>query len=335
MKKRIIWIDLLRIIGMFGVIIIHIAGNTLNTFKLSGVPSIVYTMIYRLLYFALPLFVMISGTLLLNKDIDYKDIFKKYIKKMVLILLMFGGVYAFLEEYSINNTVELSSFTNILKRLITGDLWAHMWYIYLLISLYLITPILRNWVKQTSEKEQLFCLGVLYIFTILLNEISSIFNIEIAFTVPITTGFVFSYLLGNYLYNNELSSKVKSSFYFLGVVSVLAIILLTYFEMFEYLIQYTSTLCMIIAINVYIIFKDKEFSNKKVCNVICILGKCSLGIYLIHQLFINIIYKVIKFDLILKIPYLGIILYFLIIFIPSFVTIYLLKKIKIIDKYLL
>ena len=74
MKKRILWLDLLRIIGIFGVIIIHIVGNTINTFNLSGTSYIVYNIICKCCYFTLPLFIMISGSLLLNKDIFYKEI---------------------------------------------------------------------------------------------------------------------------------------------------------------------------------------------------------------------------------------------------------------------
>ena len=31
-KKRIVWIDLLRVIGVIGVILIHVVSNTINTF---------------------------------------------------------------------------------------------------------------------------------------------------------------------------------------------------------------------------------------------------------------------------------------------------------------
>ena len=66
MNKRITWIDLLRIIGMIGVLTIHIVGNTINTLGLTGTPNLVYTVICQSFYFALPLFVMVSGSLLLN-----------------------------------------------------------------------------------------------------------------------------------------------------------------------------------------------------------------------------------------------------------------------------
>ena len=336
MNKRLLWVDVLRIIGMFGVIIIHIADNTLYTLGLSGGSGKNFEIICKSCYFALPLFVMISGMLLLNKDIDYKKIFFKYIRRMLLVLIVFGGIFAFMEEYFVNRTINVTLFINIIKRIFTGNLWAHMWYIYLVIALYLITPVLRKWVKNTSNKEQLIFLIVLYIFTILSNEIGNLIGYKTAFYIPIGTGFVFVYLLGNYIYNNKLSSKLERLLYVLGIISFITIILLTYFGVCKYLVGYTSTLCIIVAISVFYLFKDKKITgNQNLSKLIINLGECSFGIYIIHQLFINIIYKILKIDMILYMPYLGMILYVLGVLVISFISIYVLRKINFVKKYIL
>lgn len=333
MKKRIIWIDILRIVGMIGVITIHITKNTIETFGLSGMAKIFFLIICNLCNFTLPLFVMVSGSLLLSKDICYKEIFVKYIKRMLLVIIFIGGIFAFMEEFYINRRIDVLLFYNVINRIITGRLWEHMWYLYLIIALYLITPLLRVWCKNSDKRSQQVLLIILFITTVLKYDMSNLFNIDIAFYVPITVGFVFAYLFGYYLYNNEISSKMQIILNILGILAVITIILLTYFNIACYLIDYTSTLSIIVTANVYLLIKKVNIASIKICNIISLLGECSFGIYIFHQLFINIIYKILKFNIILNFPYVFLPIYILVIFITTFICVYLLRKINVMRKY--
>ena len=295
MIKKLLWVDILKIIGMVGVIIIHIIGNTIATLGLTGANETIFNIIGNVCSFTLTLFVLVSGMLLLNKDINFKKVFFKYIKRILLVLIIFGSIFIFLEEYFYSKTINVNLFFIIIKRIFTGYIWDHMWYLYLMVALYLITPVLIKWIKHTSKKEQLFFLSILYVFTILSNEISNIIGFKIAFYIPISTVFVFVYLLGNYIYNVELSKKTRFLLYAFGIISMLIIILLTYFNKCNYIIGYTSSLYIIVATSIFCFFKNKKITtNKFFINVIKKLGECSFGIYIIHQFFINIIFKLLK-----------------------------------------
>lgn len=41
----------------------------------------------------------------------------------------------------------------VLLHVVAGHSWVHMWYIYMLIGLYMLTPVLRSFVKIADEKE--------------------------------------------------------------------------------------------------------------------------------------------------------------------------------------
>ena len=172
MKKRIVWIDLLRVISMISIIIIHVIGNTLNTYHLNGTAKTIYHIIEQLCYFAIPLFVMLSGIFFLNKDIDIRKIITKYSKKILLIILVFGSFYSFLELFFIDKKISLNLFITIFKNLITGNLWAHMWYLYMILGLYLITPFLRVFIKHAEEKTIQYFLVLMYLFSILIPDSS-------------------------------------------------------------------------------------------------------------------------------------------------------------------
>ena len=86
---------------------------------------------------------------------------------------------------------------------------------------------------------------------------------------------------------------------------------------------------------IFILFTNKEFKIPKKLQVfISSLGSCSLGIYVIHQFFINIVYKLLKFKFILTSPFWGFILYVVLILGISYMTTYLLKKIPFVNKYI-
>ena len=338
MRKRILWIDLLRIIGMVGVITIHIVGNTKETFGLLGEAKLVFTVIKKSFYFTIPLFVMVSGSMLLNKDIGYRDVLHKYVRRMLFVLLTFGSLFAFMEEYYINRVINFSLIINVFKRIINGELWAHMWYIYLMIALYLIAPILRNWVKNSNDKDQLVLLIILYAFTVFVKDIDGLFNLNIAFYIPISTGFVFAFLLGYYLYNISLSRNKYIYIYISGMVCFVIIVLLTVLGSYESLIGYTSTLCILEALSIYILIKNNfEDSNNDdlITELVFSLGKCSFGIYLIHQFFVNVIFKVLKIDIILKFPYVGLIFYVSLTLFVSYIVVYFMWKNDFIRKYLI
>ena len=334
-KKRIVWIDLLRVIGVVGVILIHVVSNTVNTFgNLSHDAHIFYVFIHYFSSFAVPLFVMISGMMFLGKkDLTYQQMFKKYLLKIILIIVVIGTLMILMEEIFINKNISIDLFKNVFMRLIEGDIWAHMWYLYLVLGLYLLTPVFILITNNIKEKEYRIFLIILFIISIVVPSLNKLFNIKLAFNMLSISGYIFYYFYGYYLYHYDISKKYKMINY---IVCMLALIYTIYrainINSLDNVYSYTTIVPFVFASLAIIIFKNKEIKNGKLINMI---GVCSLGIYIIHQLFINIIYKVIKFDMITSYPYVGLIVYSIIIFACSFIATYLLRKIKIIRKYFL
>lgn len=314
----------------------HIAGNAINTYHLSGSSKVVYDIIINILYVSIPIFVMLSGMLFLGREISYKTMFSKYIKRILLVILVFGFFYSAL-ELIFTHSFGFDSIWVICKKIIANDIWAHMWYLYLVIALYLLTPLLQKWIRGSSRKEQLILLVVLYIFTVLFKDVEPFLGLQIGFYLPIIDGYVFLYLLGNYLYKYDLSKKITIIIYALGLISLALIAIFTYFNIGTSLITYTSTLVIMLASSIVLFFKNIKFNenDSKLFKLMNEIAVCTFGIYIIHQFFINIIYKFLKIDFILDLPFMGLIVYALAVFVISFVSVYLLRKIPAIRKYLL
>ena len=334
-KERIVWIDLLRVIGVIGVILIHVVSNTINTFGgLDPTSHTIYCFIHYFSSFAVPLFVMISGMMFLGKyDLSFKDVLKKYLLKVLLIIFVIGTAMILMEEIFINKNISIDLIERVLLRVIEGDSWAHMWYLYLIFGLYLLTPVFTLITKNIKEKDYQTFLIILFCISILLPSLNKIFNIKIAFNMLNISGYIFYYFYGYYLYKYKITKDYITVNH---TLSILCIIYTVYraisINSLDNVYSYTTLVPFALASSTILLFKGVEIKNGKPYNLI---GVCSLGIYVLHQFFINIIYKVIKFDIIVSYPYVGLVIYFIIIFLCSFAVTYLLRKIKFIRKYFL
>ncbi len=335
MKKRIVWIDLLRVIGVIGVILIHVVSNTINTFGgLNNEAHIFYVFIHYFSSFAVPLFVIISGMMFLSKkELSFQEMLKKYLLKIILIILVIGTGMILMEEVFINKNISWNLLKTVFVRLITGNIWAHMWYLYLVLGLYLLTPVFIIITNNIKEKELKTLLIILFILGIIIPSIDKLFNIKIAFNRLGISGYIFYYFYGYYLYQYNISKKYKILNY---VFCIFCIIYTIYraitINSLDNVYNYTSIVPCVMASNIVVLLKNRTIKKDKFINIVAL---CSLGIYIIHQLFINIIYNVIKFDMITKYPYIGLIIYSLIIFLCSLLFTYILRKSKFIRKYFL
>jgi surface polysaccharide O-acyltransferase-like enzyme len=150
------WADRLRNIATVMVIAIHLAapiafeypdlntswwwtGNIINSMTRPGVP----------------LFVMLSGFLLLSKDYDLIDFLKRRFSRVIIPALFWMSYYLYNNHLSNNKPANLKEG---LLELVSGPVHYHIWFIYLIIGLYLIYPILRPWVRQASERDLIYFL---------------------------------------------------------------------------------------------------------------------------------------------------------------------------------
>lgn len=97
-ENRIEYLDLLRIIAIFGVVVLHVAAQNwvkefTNVFNWN-----VYNVYDSLVRWTVPVFVMISGTLFLSKEYSIKKIHSKKIFRIITALGFWSVVYIALSQ---------------------------------------------------------------------------------------------------------------------------------------------------------------------------------------------------------------------------------------------
>jgi surface polysaccharide O-acyltransferase-like enzyme len=100
-EQNINWINNLRLIAMFAVIVLHTASPLLFAYKGTSLQGWLVGDIYNaLVRFAVPVFVMITGALLFHREYELGDFLKKRIGRLILPFFFWSLVYIGYQLYN-------------------------------------------------------------------------------------------------------------------------------------------------------------------------------------------------------------------------------------------
>ena len=344
-SNRIVYMDVLRVIACFSVIMIHSSAY----YVVKDIGSFnfwVGNIFDGLARIGVPLFVMISGALMLDKNYQFStQKIIKHIIRMIVFFVFWSVLYCFIFNIVGSIIIEHESIdiTKIIVSLIKGHY--HLWFVYLIIGLYLIVPLLRLWVNDTNKKYVEYFIILSIIFTYIIPQIISIGSnysnlfehindiIERKLSLKYVGGFTTYFILGWYINNYEL--KNKRIIYILGLFGVLITIMGTYIlsnttgkalQMYGNL--YINVLFQTVA--VFVIIKDK-FKNMHTNNIINSISKYSLGIYAIHALIVTIMYRIIE-KVNIDFALINIPVVFIVSFVFAYLISFILSKIPVLKK---
>jgi surface polysaccharide O-acyltransferase-like enzyme len=306
-----------------------------------------------------PIFVMISGVFHLrpNKEgISFSDemkiIFKKILRLICAIIfwgILYNGINI-LGKYFIKK--ELFTIHDLIKIpgvIILGPAWYHLWFLYMLIGLYLLTPIFRCFIKNSSREHKEYFLILFFIIgtcfpliNLFLNNISFFKGHEIFLPVVELTGYIGYYIAGYYFATYELKNKVKTIINISAIVSLLFTIIVTSLvsiyknEPVGALYGYLLPTTMFIAYALFVFFKENYVKIKisqKMERVIIKISKDTFGIYLIHALIIQI-FGVIGINTLIINPILSIPVISIVVMVISYIGTIIIRKIPILKEYI-
>ena len=303
-KKHIAYLEVLRLVACILVVGVHVSAFNLEQVPVESLNFKVMNGLDCLSILGVPLFVMISGALFLapSYEVTVKKFYTRKIPRIVFLYffwLLFYNVVNFLENGTVWN------FTNVKKQIVLESLLGkgmyHMWYLPMLAVLYLLTPFLKSFAAD-RKKCLLFCaLGFAY--SILLPTalkfefpyrtiVESLYN---QFDCSFFGGYVTYYVLGHALheYVPKLSAQKKAALGLGGVIAmgieiavcnawsvktgIMSTILNTPF----------SVTAFIGAAAIFLLLRD-GVSGRKQEELTGRLAGLTLGIYLIHPLFLRI-----------------------------------------------
>lgn len=350
-SSKLLWIEELRILAAFAVVLLHVASKKIKSAPLLYEDCYIWLSLYHTITrFGLLCFVMITGALLLRpeKELTIPVIFKKYISKILLLFGTWSVVYVIAEYADDWRNGTGPSASDVFNKFITGHY--HMGYLYMLIGLYLITPLLREITKKKELVEYFLILNVIFylipsslkLWSPVSGILQTVINSKMMFHM--VGGYTWCYLMGHYLVTYELKKWQKIAIYTGGVIGILyGIAGGIYFS--RALGATTQTPYNNGTINIFLfgsaIFlfflehRGKKQASERRAKLVSCLGNCTLGIYLMHPLFADkiaakIMYQVGYAHLWIVIPAIAIV-----IFAACFAITFLLKKLPFVGKYII
>ncbi|MCA6004321.1 acyltransferase [Bacteroides thetaiotaomicron] len=325
-NQHIVWLDVVRFIAMFTVVCCH-CTDPFNFYP-GTAPNIGEIKLWGAIYGSVlrpcvPLFVMITGALLLPVRGDASTFYKKRIPRVFYPFLIWSVLYNLFPWITgllgLNPQIILDffpyagedvmqqSFSVSLEYILMipfnfSILAVHMWYIYLLIGLYLYLPVFSAWVEKASERAKLMFLlawGITLLLPYYYQFVSNYlwgtcswnsFGMLYAFA-----GFNGYLLLGHYLKNLEWSLKktlaigipmfaVGYAVTFLGFRHITALPEYTD-EMLELFFTYCSLNVVMMTIPVFMLAKKVKVNSERMKKALANLTVCGFGIYMIHYFF--------------------------------------------------
>lgn len=336
-KNQLASISYLRIIATLSVIWLHACSTICDNpdlFEMTSLQSDFFNAASQMMCWAVPVFFMITGILLLNpsKEIKAKDSLL-YVRRIVFALLLFGIPFAILKLIP-SNGFSISTIGLALKSVLENTGFAHLWYLYSLIGIYLILPVLRYFIKLAKKEEIILVLAALFVLDFVFPFISSLCNIHIAFYIPLQYP-VFYLFLGYELYlHKDIFTKYKKWIVAVVIIIIVFIWVANYLHLRpEECTAYSSPLIAILSAGILLLFILHNFKyNRKIWSI----DRLCFGVYLIHPVFIHLFYRVFNLTPLRLVIYpLGTIVLFIVFAILSFASSWVLRKIPILKKYVL
>lgn len=298
---RLYYLDLMRIVGILAVITTHVSAYSMFSEPIHTYDWRVLNIYNASSRFAVPVFVMISGVLWLNpnKKVTISGLYKKNIGKLLASFFIWSWIYAISEMIGKGIELKPATLPYFLKACLKGHY--HMWFIYMMIGLYIITPLLRKISTDISLFKYFMILA--FITSILLPTLQDmtilLWTKEITdnLSIQMGGGYIFYFMLGYYISNIKIDKKVSILIYIGGIVGWLAMALLTKnmsFEQNEVITYYENlnVLCMAEAVAMFLLIKsvgEKILTKKNVCIIVEKLSRYSFSIYICHDLIIQVL----------------------------------------------
>lgn len=191
------WADRLRNLATVLVIAIHVASPVAheypefdtsywwagNFWDALGRPSV-------------NVFVMLSGFLLFGKSDPVGAFVRKRFTRVLIPALVWMAAYQVYNHLAHHNPETIGQ---ALAGILEGPVHYHLWFVYLILGLYLMYPILRPWVQQADEREFRYFFAVCMLGTWGYKILLTFFHLKIGLYFELYTNQIGHFVLGYYL----------------------------------------------------------------------------------------------------------------------------------------
>ncbi|APU98620.1 acyl-transferase [Sphingobacterium sp. B29] len=329
--QRIAWVDVLRFIAIFMVIAIHCSDPFNVSAEARSNPDFNYwgSIYGSALRACVPIFVMITGLLLLPVKMSMGEFYKKRLLRITVPFLLWSVLYNLfpwitgllgLPPTIISNVFAYAakdSSQSLASALVQISLipikfnvyTVPMWYIYMLIGLYLYMPFFSAWVEKSTSGQQKVFLGI-WLCTLVLPYAYSFFSKELFGLSAWNTFGTFYYFTGfngflllGYVLTHHLKTWSFPKTFLVSVPLFIIGYTITYTgfkwmasnpaaseEQIELFFLYCSPQVFMMTLAIFLLVRTVKLTSVKMRSIFSNITKCGFGIYLVHYFVVGLGY---------------------------------------------
>lgn len=338
---RIWYLEWLRLFACLAVVLIHCFTTLLDNATVAdvGVPrALGWTeLLVVLCRWAVPVFLMITGALLLDpgREVGWPRV-RAYFTRIAAVLLTFGTLFALMEL-----VFELRSFTPAIiptsvMNVLQGRSWAHLWYLYDLLGVYLLLPLLRPFVAGAGRRDLERMLLILFLFSLVVPTVNSALGLSLDTLVWLGSS-VFYVLLGWYLRSYDVSSGPACALGAVGTVvtaGIAAFGILSNGSYLSWAWSPSSPLVSAQAVAVFLVARSRLDSPMRPGGFPATVASLSFALYVVHPVFANLLYKVLDWAAAPLPPLVFELATFVVVLVPSLALAELVRRLPLIGRCL-
>ena len=292
------FLDVLRVLATCAVVLMHVLTGATDVTDASIVPEYrsLLLSVMDLVTWCVPIFLLISGYLFLNPErtLTYPVMIKKYCRRIALAILLFGVPYAASELVVAERTFRIRMIPEALKMTLMGHTWSHMWYLYLILFLYLITPLLKKVLSVLPVWGVVAMMAVIFLGSSVAPFLNKVLDVN---SIPVLPdgGVYFLYYLCGYLFVvREVCVDKGRNVWLTAAVAVLALGMILSRTLAGFSIQMAYNYPFTVLLAVLLFAAGWNGSIKKHRIPWQEAGALSLAVYLVHPVYVNLLYKFVK-----------------------------------------
>jgi surface polysaccharide O-acyltransferase-like enzyme len=297
-------VDLIRTVAILLVMILHASNEYYTAIQGTPLDSALYwgtSTIYKSLSLpCVPLFVMLSGALLLQQSKVHEPIrifLRKRLNRIGLAFLFWGIIYLVWAFFITNTPVTPNNVVLGIERSIFTGPYYHFWFLYLIVGLYLITPILRAVIGFKDPRILKYLIIVWFLGVGIVPLINLIFGQTLNTSLFVLGGSIGYFVLGTYLQSVNVRTSTLGGLFFLGLGWTITSTWVMNFLFSpvgqnNFFLDYTTANVIIMSVTLFMILSkfpadwpgSKHPLVRRAIHVICIN---TLPIYLFHVIILQ------------------------------------------------
>lgn len=293
--ERHVWIDGIRVFAAFCVVLLHAASPHVINFE---IPDWAIANMYDgLVQSCVPLFLMISGYLLLDRDESLRDVLVKRVVR-IMIPLAFWTLVFMIWRFTYRENFNPSFYA--FYTLVLSPVYYHLWFLYALTGLYLLLPLLRLIFRNARPEHLALYISLWFIANSLIPLFTKMTNITNKVDLGAASGLAGFLFLGAVLGRMELDARKIG----LGMLAFALGAAVTVFgtawlseragSFDGTLLRNLSPSVILMSAGTFVLLKHLLLKGGTPGAVTRSLAAASFGIYLVHPLFLDLITPIIE-----------------------------------------